>query len=284
MSLSFKYIWSRKKFVSYRVSYTKQVTIETNLLMKHVLLIFTSTILISITSFAQKWNQEIICSSDTLTVEPHLSKKYNQWVKDSVNQKPYKIVYCHTRSNVGFRMDFAVSNYYYGDKTSSWIGQHGGPNFNFILTISKLNFGFRFKPWTLSPKKELIFNGLTLPTTANLNNIRLDYYVGYSIDFDKLISLEPYIGYNRTSFHGVNNDLTVRNFSFNNTGGLIVGTTLNKYFHLKNYGYISVFGTLGYGFVDYKSVHPELDNGYLEWNIGIALKSFGVKHYSKRVE
>ncbi|PWH86459.1 hypothetical protein DIT68_04270 [Brumimicrobium oceani] len=221
---------------------------------------------------------------DTLIVEPYVSMKYNPENIDAINQKPYRVVPCRTRSKVGFRMDIAVSSYYYGDKTTSWIGQHGGPNFNFILVVDKLNFGFRFKPWSIESKKEMEFNGQTLPTTARLNNIRLDYYVGYSIDFEKLISVEPYIGYNRTSFLVINEDELNQAFSFNKTGGLILGTTLNKYIKIKEHEYLSVFGTVGYGFVDYEKIHPVLDNGYFEWNLGVAYKGFGTKRFNKRVD
>lgn len=252
--------------------------------MKRLFLVITSAILINSISFGQKWTPEVICSTDTLTIEPYISMKYNPDKIDTTSQEQYKIIQCRTRSNVGFRMDIAVSNYYYGEKTTSWIGQHGGPNFNFILVADKLNFGFRFKPWTIDPKKEMEFNGQTLPTIARLNNIRFDYYVGYSFDFEKLISLEPYAGYNRTTFLVINEDELNQEFTFNKTGGLIIGTTVNKYFKLKDYGYISVFGTVGYGFVDYEKVHPNLDNGYFEWNLGVALKSFGIKRISKRVE
>ena len=252
--------------------------------MKRFFLVITSTILISSISFGQKWTPEVICSTNTLTVEPYISMKYNPEKIDTTNQDPYKIIQCQTRSKVGLRMDIAVSSYYYGNKTESWIGQHGGPNFNFILVVDKLNFGFRFKPWTIDPKKEMEFKGQPLPTTAKLNNIRLDYYIGYSLDFEKLISLEPYVGYNWTSFYVINEDELNQEFSFNKTGGLIIGTTLNKYFKLKDYGYISLFGTVGYGFVNYEKVHPDLDNGYFEWNLGIAVKSFGIKRFNKRVE
>jgi len=252
--------------------------------MKRLFFLITSEVLINTISFGQKWTPEIICSTDTLTVKPYISMKYNPDKMDSTKQESYKIIQCRTRSKVGFRMDIAVSNYYYGDITTRWIGQHAGPNFNFILVFDKLNFGFRFKPWTINPKKEMEFNGQTLPTSAKLNNIRLDYYVGYSFDFEKLISLEPYAGYNWTSFRVINEDELNQEFSFNKTGGLIIGTTLNKYFKLKDYGYISVFGTVGYGFVDYDKVHPDLDNGYFEWNLGVAMKSFGIKRFNKRVE
>ncbi len=252
--------------------------------MKRLVLIITSIILIWSTSSGQKWNPETICSTDTLIVEPYVSMKYNPQKPDSLNQEPYKIVQCRTRSNIGFQIDVAVSEYYYGDKTTSWIGQHGGPNFNFILVVDKLNFGIRFKPWTIDPKKEMDFNGQILPSTARLNNIKLDYYVGYSVDFEKLISIEPYVGYNRTSFFVINEDELNQKFSFNKTGGLITGMSFNKYFKLKDYEYISVFGTVGYGFVNYEKVHPDLDNGYFEWNLGIAYKGFGTKWFNKRVE
>lgn len=252
--------------------------------MKRILLIITTIILVSTITVGQKWNPETICSSDTLIVEPYISMKYNPETIFTPNQKPYKIVQCRTRSNIGFRFEIAVSNYYYGEKTTSWIGQHGGPNFNFIMVVDKLNFGFRFKPWSIDPKKEMDFNGQMLPTTARLNVIKLDYYLGYSFDFEKLISVEPYVGYNRSSFIVINEDELNQKFIFDKTGGLIVGATVNKYFKIKEYEYLSVFGTVGYGFVNYEKVHSALDNGYFEWNLGIAYKAFATKRFNKRVE
>jgi hypothetical protein len=251
--------------------------------MKRVVLL-TSVILVSAVSFAQKWTPEIICTNDTLTVEPNVSMKYYPDKMDSSKQERYKIVPCQTRAKIGLRVGFAVSNYYYGNKTTSWIGQHGGPNLNINLVVDKLNFGIKFKPWTINPRKELEFNGQILPTHAKLNNIRLDYYIGYSFDFENLFSLEPFAGYNYTSFRVINEDELNQDFDMNKTGGVILGTTLNKYFKLKDYGYLSVFGTIGYGFVNYDKVHSDLDNGYMEWSLGVAWKSFAVKRINKRVE
>jgi len=240
--------------------------------------------LIAPTAFGQKWIPEVICSDDTIMVETAVSMKQPGDTTGGNSREPFPVVVCSTRSNIGLRVEVAVSSYHYGDKTASWIGQHGGPNFNFILMVKKFNFGFRFKPWTIDPQNEMSFNEQTLPKTAELNNIRLDYYVGYSIDFEKLISVEPYVGYNRTSFHVINEDEINQEFSFNKTGGLIVGTSLNKYFKIGEHEYFSVFGTVGYGFVDYQKVHPDLDNGYFEWNIGIAYKGFGRKRFAQRVD
>ena len=77
--------------------------------MKRLFLVIISSILINTISFGQKWTPEIICSTDTLTVEPYISMKYNPEKMDSAKQEPYKIVQCRTRSKVGFRMDIAVS-------------------------------------------------------------------------------------------------------------------------------------------------------------------------------
>ncbi len=251
--------------------------------MKKIILTFV-IIFISNIVFGQKWDKEPICSADTLIVEPHLPMKYIPKNLDTLNQKPYRIILCRTRSNVGFRAEIGFSNYYYRKQTTSWIGQHSSPNFNFILTIDKLNFGFRFKPWTINPKKEINFEGQTIPTTAKLNSIKLDYYIGYSLDFEKLISIEPYIGYNRSSFIIINEDEINKEFSFVKSGGLIIGTTLNKYFKIKEAKYISVFGTAGYGFVNYEKIHPDLDNGYFEWNIGVSYKGFLTKRFNKRIK
>jgi hypothetical protein len=128
------------------------------------------------------------------------------------------------------------------------------------------------------------FNEQTVPITAKLNSIKLDYYIGYSLDFEKLISIEPYIGYNSSSFIVINEDKLNQKFSLKKTGGIIIGTTLNKYLKIKEYEYISVFGTAGYSFVNYKKVHSDLDNSYFEWNIGIAYKGFFTKRFNKRVE
>ena len=249
--------------------------------MKRTIFLFLITIPFNI--YAQKWSNEVICSTDTLVVEQQSTMRNVPKNQDETDLQRHRIVECRTRSNFGLRFDFAISNYYYGEQTTSWLGQHAGPNFNFILAFEKFNIGFRFKPWSVDPQKELEFNGIVLPTTARINPIKIDYYVGYSFDFDQLISLEPYLGYNRSSFVVINEDVLNQKFSFEKTGGLILGTTINKYFRLKDYEYLSLFGSIGYGFVNFEKVQSSLDNGYFEWNLGIAVKGFFPRNFNKRV-
>jgi len=251
--------------------------------MRNILIVLM-VLFVSNEIYGQKWNKEIICSSDTIVIDPRKEMKFIPENFDTSKLSPYRIIQCRTRSDLGFRVEIGISKYYYGTKTKDWIGNHIGPNFNFILTIDKFNFGFRFKPWTVNPQKELTFSGQNLPTNAKLNPVKLDYYLGYSFDFNYLLSIEPYLGYNRSLFIVINEDELNQKFTFNKTGGILLGTTINKYFKFSEYKYVTLFCSFGYGSVNYEKIHPDLDNGCFEWNLGVALKAFNIKIFNKRID
>ena len=225
---------------------------------------------------------EIFCSLDTMLVKPVNEFRHIQ--KASIDSfEPYKAVWCEKRSKFGARIEIGISSYYYTQKTRNWLGNHGGPNFNFILTYDKFNFGFRFKPWTVNPGEELLFDNSLLPKYADLNPIKLDFYIGYSFDF-KHISLEPYLGLSRNIFTVINEGELQETFSIPSVTGFINGVTVNKYFRIKKYEYISVFANVGYSIVDYTKVHNTLGKNYFEWSLGIAYKGFFTKKFMQKIE
>lgn len=246
-----------------------------------VFLVLLSVVIFNTNLFAQKWDGKIKCSTDTMVIEGTLRKEVNNKIIDSTYS--YKAITCKTRSRIGVRFDLGVSNYYYGEKTTQWLGQHGGPNFGFYVVAGKLSIGLKFKPWTVEPGSVLIFNGVPLPDYARLNPIKTDYTVGYSFDFKWNISLEPFLGFNRSTFSVINEAELKQKYSLLSTGGLITGLTLNKYFRLKDYEYLALFVSAGYGFVDYSIVHPDLDYGYLEWTAGLSYKGFFNKILERKV-
>ena len=235
-------------------------------------------------SFGQKFDKEIICSTDTLVVFPIVSMKQPIEHSESEEKESYKIVKCRTCTNFGYQIEIGFSKYYYGEKTYSWIGNHGGPDFGLSLFIYNINLGARFKPWTTNPKKEMIFNGQVIPTTIKFNPTKIDYYIGYSINLEKLWSVQPYFGYNRSSFEILEADEIYKNFEFDKTGGIIFGVTTNKYFKMKDYEFLSIFSSIGYGLIDFEKIHPDLDNNYFEWTIGIAYKGFAIRRFNKKIE
>jgi hypothetical protein len=196
----------------------------------------------------------------------------------------FRAVMCKKITTTGLRIETGISKYFYNEKTQQWLGNHGGPNLNFILTVNKLNFGLRFKPWTVNPTKELVFNSDTLTKLASLNPVKVDYFVGYSIDLNHNISIEPYIGISNSTFHVINEVELKKSFTIPSINGLISGITFNKYFKIKEGEYIAVFANAGYSFTDFKKVHESLEMGYIDCTLGVAYKGFFVKQFLKKVE
>jgi hypothetical protein len=247
--------------------------------------LFFILIIIVHTSQAQKLENHIICNSDTLIIIPAASPRHVPHKQvDIADAEPYRVIQCSTRTRMGYRVEIGGASYHYGPETAAWLGNHGGPQFNFILAYDNFNIGFRFKPWSIDPLKEMHINGESVPVLARINSIKLDYYIGYSFDFKGLISTEPYAGYNRSSFIVINEDELGQRFNFNKTGGIIFGATFNKYFRIKDYEYLSIFASAGYSFTDFAKVHSALDKGYFEWNAGIAAKGFFTRFFHHRVD
>ncbi|OPZ26546.1 MAG: hypothetical protein BWZ00_01634 [Bacteroidetes bacterium ADurb.BinA174] len=225
--------------------------------------------------FAQKYTPEIICSTDTVTVEP----MRRMFIKESTQLssydfEPYKAVNCIVPTKLALRLDVGVSGYSYGDKTKEWLGNHCGPNFALAISYDKFSLGARFKPWTVNPKKELEFNGNLLPLYAKLNPIKIDFYAGYSFDFDYLISVEPQIGIAKSLFYVINETELNQTYSIPKVNGLLIGCSVNKYFKFGLYDFFAVFLNMGYATNNFTKTHPSLDKGYFEWTLGVSIKSF----------
>ena len=240
-------------------------------------------IAISHLGYGQKYEREIRCS-DTLTV--YLDNRPKTQVTQKSNatstNRPYRIVECEKRSPFGLRLDIGVSKYYYGPMTKTWIDNHGGPNFGIGIAIGGFTLGARFKPWTLNPLQELEFDGVILPTNAKVNNIKVDYYAAFSIDLPALVSLEPYLGFNRSQFIVINEDEIKQTYSLPQVGGILAGMTINKYFAFERHQYFAVFASGGFANTDFSEVHRELDKGYWEWSVGVSYKGFLIKRFTKR--
>ncbi len=235
---------------------------------------------------AQKWQQQIVCNQDTLIVQPIAYRSKGPtpdtvYVQDSSS---YKIVKCQTRSKAGFRMDLGFSNHHYGNNMTSWIGQHGSPNFNFYAVYERITFGIRMKPWTIDPKTELVIQEQLLPLEAQLNIIKSDIILGYSYDFNHLISAEPFVGLNTNHLLVINEDEIDQSFQFNKLRSLILGTSINKYFKIQEHEYVALFGTVGYSLTDYSKLNSSLESGYWELGFGLSYKGFFTKNVSLRVE
>ncbi|GAB3415196.1 hypothetical protein GCM10027516_06690 [Niabella aquatica] len=195
----------------------------------------------------------------------------------------YKAFRCVQVTKLGIRVDVGFNHYVYSSKTRDWLGNHNGPLLGISIAYTNFSIGFKFKPATVTPQTELAFNEVLLTSEAKLNPNKMDYELAYSINLRQNISIEPFIGLSANRFVVINEKDLKKHYEIKNAKGSITGVTLNKYFSLKGVQFFSVFARYGYGFVNFKSSHEQLGNGYSDLSLGIAYKAFGKKQFLKRI-
>jgi len=239
---------------------------------KHFPILTVLLMLTSFISFGQQFNQyrTNFGQCDTIVIDYDINRPYRM-LPDTCT---YKLIRCTRISDFGMKCDVGISGYIYNKNTRSWLGNHQGPSFGLVFSFRQFNFGARFKPWTVTPKNNLTFGSDTLTKQYRLNPIKIDYFLGCSFDFNYHTSIEPYIGYTQNSFHVINEEDFDKQFSIPKSGGLISGVSINKYFKYGDFLFSSIFCNLGYCFVDFNKVNPNLGKGYIDWTIGLALKGF----------
>jgi hypothetical protein len=238
-------------------------------------LLLAIPVLFSTQVFAQNYERNSICGHDTIEVS-YTSRKTGASVQ-------YKAFECTKVSKLGIRVELGFNHYRYNTKTENWLGNHNGPLLGLTIAYGDFNVGVKFKPATIRPKQNLDFNGEQLTSDAKLNPNKIDYDLSYSLNFRHNISLEPYIALTANSFVVINEKELGKSYHINKTKGLTAGVTLNKYLHLRDFQFLSVFARYGYGLTNFKTVNPNLGAGYSDIAIGIAYKGFIKQKLLRRI-
>ncbi len=244
------------------------------IMKKHLLSCFLLMLLFQ--SYGQQYNRNKLCGTDTVAVD-YVHRMTGQRIQ-------YKAFSCTQASALGIRFDVGFNTYAYNARTRSWLGNHNGALFGLALVYKNFNLGFSFKPATVNPQTALMFNGDTLGNNADLNPIKIQCDLGYSIDFLYNFSVEPFIGFTRHSFHVINEKDLNKNYIIRKAFGVTTGVTLHKYFRLKELKFMSLFVKYGYGFADFKRTHPQLGAGYSDLSFGISYKAFYKRKFLQRIK
>lgn len=214
---------------------------------------------------AQNWDTDIICTDTLITYG-------NVGVQE-----------CQRKTAFSYRVDVGRSQFEYESETTHWIGNHGGVYFGLYGAINQFVFGARFKGTTLTPKNELSFGEEIMTEEVKLNHFKSELYFGYSLDLKYNFSIEPNFGISSMSFNVINEDEINQEFDISNNYGVFAGVTLNKYFRIKKNTFFTIFFSGTYGHNDYSRVHPELNGGYLDWTVGIAIKQSFQRKFEKTI-
>lgn len=231
---------------------------------------------LTINGHGQQYNRDRICGTDTISVD-YVHRMTGKRIQ-------YKAFECTQVSKLGIRFDVGFNTYSYNARTKLWLGNHNGAIFGLVFAYKNFNLGFHFKPATVSPGSELIFNGDTLRKNAQLNPIKIECDLSYSIDFKYNFSMEPYIGFTRNSFHVINEEDINKTYTIPNSFGMTAGVTINKYFKLKELKFISLFVRYGYGLTDFKKTNDQLGTGYSDLAIGLSYKAFYKRKFLNRFQ
>jgi len=127
-----------------------------NLSVRHIATLLTFQI-VNLFSFGQKLSWEKICHPDTIILPINTLHPYFRRANDTATT--YKVFNCTKVSDLGIRASLAVVGYTYHNKTAAWLGNHLGPSFDLGVAYRQWNFGLRFRPWTVRPRIELVFDG-----------------------------------------------------------------------------------------------------------------------------
>ena len=223
----------------------------------------------------QTYNKDKTCGADTIYIDTRSLK-----TGDGIN---YKAFSCTQVSHFGIRVNLGFSWFSYYGGTKKWIGNHNAGVFGLALVYGKFNLGVDFKLTTVTPGSKLVFSSDTLTPEAKLNPIKAVFFTGYSIDLKNNFSLEPHVGITKNSFYVINEKELNTSFNIPKVYGLNSGVTLNKYFRLKEFQFISVFFSYNYGFTNFKKINPNLGKGYSEWSCGLSYKVFGKRSFHERL-
>ena len=224
---------------------------------------------------AQNYERNSVCGTDTINVD-HRDLKQGGRIR-------YKAFECTKPSMLGIRVDIGFNHYLYNSRTRNWLGNHNGALLGLSIAYGDFSLGAKFKPATVNPRETLEFNGEFLTREAKLNPIKIDYEIGYSFNLKHNFSIEPYIALTSNSFIVINEEELGKTYEIDDTRGLTIGTTLNKYFRLKDFRFLALFARYGYGLSNFRKTNNNLDAGYSDIAVGIAYKGFSKQRYLKRI-
>jgi hypothetical protein len=173
------------------------------------------------------------------------------------------------KSKWGWGFGLGINQFNYENNMKKWLGNHGGPNFQGMITYKEWFILLGFRPWTVNPQKKLSFGVDTLDEFADLNPIKTEMAIGYKVYVLPDLFLTPYFGYVNSSFTVVNEDELKKKYSISSASGLTIGGYVNYVFLYSVLDEYSI--RLGYNtnIIDFQNVHPSLGKNYWAWEIGL---------------
>ena len=172
--------------------------------------------------------------------------------------------------NYSMGMGLSYSKYYYAPETSSWLSDFSAPSIYILGRYRQFELLLTFRPTTINPKRNLVFNADTLTAAAQLNPIKLDLSLGYKVKLTNNSLFTPYLGYSISSFTVINEDQIGKKYDIPSTSGITLGANISYLLPVSFAWDIEFLLGAHYSFIDYSKVHPSLGKNY--WGVDLGIK------------
>jgi hypothetical protein len=181
-------------------------------------------------------------------------------------------------SNFGLQFSVGRSFLFYDKNTRIYFGNEMNSAIKLSLFYSNFFLGGSFKPNRgplTDPSDTLHFDVGTEPRSGSLSYLKTELFCGYTIELPYNFSIEPMIGYLRTSFTGQDENGNDFESLSKKVGGLTFGFSINKYIKIRNIGdYLVIYLNNNVNYSGYNNYHSALGNSFYAVEIGIAAKGW----------
>jgi hypothetical protein len=194
-----------------------------------------------------------------------------------VNANPNFDLQVH-RTNWGASLFLSLNKFYYDNKTTEWLPNHGGPCFDAAILYKSFNLIGEFRPWTINGKKDMVYGGDTLFTYLRFNDCKANILLSYNYYIIHRLSIEPFFGIGFIIISVIDEDKAKKTFNIPGTNGLIIGTDLNLAIRKTFSTEFPLRLGFRYSFVNLRNIHADLGNNYMSVDIGIGFRGRNVSH------
>ena len=175
-------------------------------------------------------------------------------------------------SNFAMQLNIGAAKWLYDQNTKKYLGNHAGPSFRIALYYKKIFLSLGFRPATISPADTLFVSPQKLYNTAQLNVVKTDFSLGYSVTFPWGISLDPYAGYIISSFPVINEEELGSTYNLSNSKGFTLGVAINKNIKIGPEQFLLIYLNQSYSFSNYRQVYNLLGKNFYSIEVGLGLK------------
>jgi len=244
--------------------------------MKKILILFTCIFIFNSFSNCQIIKNNEIIQEDSIITATKTINSYNR--KIQYTNKLYLNKRKLTKQRTGFKIQSAYFHTFFNNKTSIYLSDNAGLQYDFEFCFKNLNFGIKQKMGTsLISKKTFFILQNEVPIDSYFFISSTDYYLSVTKNLFPLLSIDPYISLTHFKSEIKANNNNQISFYIPDIYGFSFGTSINKYFKVgKYFSFLDLSTTIEYNLINYYKINPNFGKNSFLFIVGLGFKGWGV--------